>query len=101
MVAGFLETTRTELMRSLAHDLLGPDGACLPAVLSQGYVRATSEQIRELSAKLQAWLQECQALDQPEAAVRFGLSVVFYPAVIPQAQTEEEHDPAITHTSQR
>jgi DNA-binding transcriptional ArsR family regulator len=101
VVASFLESTRTELMASLAHGLLEPDADCLPAVLSRGYVRATSEKIRELSAKLHAWLEECQMIDQHEATIQFGLSVVFYPVVGSAAQTEEDYDPGIDHAPQR
>jgi DNA-binding transcriptional ArsR family regulator len=79
MLAGFFEVTLAEVVQHLAHPPAGAEAEHSFAVFSHGYVQATHEQISQLSAKLQAWVAECQQADQPAGDMRYGLTLAFYP----------------------
>jgi len=79
MFTGALEATLSELRESIAEKLIQPADEGRPAVLARSHIRTTHSQIEKLKVKLQEWFEECQAADQEEGGVEYGLTVAFYP----------------------
>jgi len=79
MFTGALEATLSELRESIADKLIQPADEGHPAILTRLHIRTSQEQVEKLKTKLWEWLEACQAADQEEGEVEYGLTVAFYP----------------------
>lgn len=81
LLDGILSTTRKQFRASVAAGLLAPEHVEREGLVAQSTVRASREEIQELEASLNQWVERVRAANRSDGDSVYGLTVCFFPLV--------------------